>query len=290
MSAAEAAHFGPAGNSERFYAEGHRRTAETFAWQLAMGLRAFEYPFGRGIGLSEAAAREIGQAAAEAGVAVSAHAPYYVNLGSAEEATRLKGQDYILRSAGMLRLMGGERLVLHVGAPQKNPRAEAFQRCCEGLLLARERLVAEGMGHIRLCPETMGRPSVIGTLDEVMRMVRLDDSFIPCIDWAHLHAAGGGCMDGPQAFEAALDRIEEALGIERARRMHCHFSHIEYGPKGELRHRIFADEGFGPDFAQLAPLLARRGYAPTVICESRGTMAEDAAQMRSVYLEALAAC
>ncbi len=283
------AQFGPAGNSERFYEEGHSRTVESFAWQKPLGLSVFEYPFGRGINLSVQAAQDIGAAARAAGVAISAHAPYYINLGSAEQETRQKGQDYILRSARMLDLMGGERLVLHVGAPQKNPREEAFQRCCEGLIAARAALVAEGLSHIRLCPETMGRPSVIGTLDEVLQMVKLDDSFIPCIDFAHLHAAQGGILKGPDDFEQVLEAMAQTLGNARASSFHSHFSHIEYGPKGELKHRIFADEGFGPDFAHLAPLLVRRGWAPTFICESRGTMADDAAQMLRIYQQALSA-
>ena len=109
--------FGPAGNSERFYAEGHKRKVETFAWQKALGLTAFEYPFGRGIRLSEAAALAIGEAAAAEAVQLSAHAPYYINLASPSEETRQKGLAYILNTARLLHRMGGTRLILHVGAP-----------------------------------------------------------------------------------------------------------------------------------------------------------------------------
>lgn len=278
--------FGPAGNSERFYEEGFSRTVDSFAWQQALGLTAFEYPFGRGVRLSEQAAREIGAAAGDAGVSLSAHAPYYINLASADEAQQEKSQGYIMQAARLLSLMGGERLVVHVGSPGKRSREEAFQSCVDGLLLARQRLIGAGLSAIRLCIETMGRPSVIGTLPEVLRLVQLDDSFLPCIDFAHLHAASGGSIRTQADFAAVLDEMEQALGLQRARQMHAHFSHIEYGPKGELRHRIFADEGFGPDFALLAPLLKQRGYQGTIICESRGTMADDAAIMRQVYEQA----
>lgn len=278
--------FGPAGNSERFYEEGYKRTVDTFAWQQQLGLNAFEYPFGRGISLSEGMAVQIGQAAREQNVFLSAHAPYYINLGSPSEETQRKAQNYILRTARLLQLMGGQRIVLHVGAPGKEPRDEAFARCKAGLLQARQMLLVEGLEDIRLCPETMGRPSVIGTLEEVLQLVLLDDSFIPCIDFAHLHAAEDGLLRDGEAFMAVLDRIEEVLGLERACGMHGHFSHIEYGLKGEIRHRVFDDPGFGPDFAHLAPLLAERGYHMTLICESRGTMADDAARMRSLYMQA----
>lgn len=280
--------FGPAGNSDRFYQEGYKRTADTFAWQQPLGLTAFEYPFGRGISLSDDTAVEIGQAARQAGVAISAHAPYYINLGSDEEAAIEKSLGYILTAARKLHLMGGERLVVHVGSPRKRAREHAMADAGRGLLEARGRLHAEGLQGIRLCLETMGKPSVLGTLDEIIALVQLDDSFLPCIDFAHLHAAGGGAMGSEGDFARVLDAVEQSVGIARARAMHVHFSHIEYGLSGEIRHRIFADDGFGPDFAHLAPLLARRGYAPTIICESRGTMADDAAAMLAIYSAARA--
>lgn len=288
MSNIQEMRFGPAGNSERFYQEGYKRTVDTFAWQRQMGLNAFEYPFGRGIFLSDDMALQIGQAARAQGVALSAHAPYYINLGSPSAETQRKAQDYILRTARLLKLMGGQRVVLHVGAPGKEARGPVFERCRAGLLEARQMLLANDLQDIRLCPETMGRPSVIGTLEEVLELVLLDDSFIPCIDFAHLHAAGDGMLRDRDAFAAVLDRIEEVLGLDRARGMHGHFSRIEYGAKGEIRHRIFDEVDFGPDFSYLAPLLAKRGYHMTLICESRGTMADDAARMRTLYLQAKA--
>ena len=40
--------FGPAGNSDSFYAAGYKRTADAPAYLQAMGLDALEYSFGRG--------------------------------------------------------------------------------------------------------------------------------------------------------------------------------------------------------------------------------------------------
>ena len=275
--------FGPGGNSDAFYAQGHKRTVETFAWQQQFGLKAFEYSMGRGVSLKEESAAQIGEAAKEAGVALSVHAPYYINLASDSPDTREKSIAYITRSARMLKLMGGSRLVVHPGSPQKQRREEARRRCREALAEAREALEAEGLGEIILCLETMGRPSQMGTLEEILDFVLLDASFLPCIDFAHLHAASGGGLQTAADFEAVLDLTEARLGMDRARRMHIHFSRIEYGSKGELRHRIFAEEDYGPDHEPLMVLLAHRHYAATLICESRGTMAEDAAVMRQAY-------
>ena len=86
-----------------------------------------------------------------------------------------------------------------------------------------------------------------------------------------------------------LDRVEEILGEERASRFHSHFSHIQFTPNGgEKCHRTFADDdGYGPDWAPLAAEIARRDWSPTFICESAGTQAEDAVEMKRIYLQNL---
>ena len=176
--------------------------------------------------------------------------------------------------------MGGQRLVVHVGSPKGSERKEALRLCGLRLKETRARLLDEGLGDIYLCLETMGKAGVLGSLDEIITLVQTDDSFLPCVDFAHLHAVTGGTLGSAKAFESLLGSLEARLGLPRARRMHMHFSKIEFGAKGEIRHKTFADEGYGPDYRHLLPLLVQRGYHGTLICESRGTMAEDAALMK----------
>ncbi|MBQ8082206.1 MAG: TIM barrel protein [Clostridia bacterium] len=275
--------FGPAGNCDSFYAEGHKASVEAPAWLNGRGLTAYEYSFGHGISLREDTARQIAGEARENGVRVSVHAPYYINLANPDPEKRAASFRYILESARRAVWLGGDRVVVHVGAQQKLTRDEALRHCEKALREVYPMLEAEGLGEAHICPETMGRPSQIGDLKETLRFCLLDERLIPCIDFAHLHALGQGALNGPEAFAAVLDEIESALGIARARRIHIHFSTIEYGPKGEVRHRTFAEPDFGPRFEHLAPLLAARGYEPTVICECRGTQAEDARAMKDIY-------
>jgi deoxyribonuclease-4 len=275
---------GPAGNSESFYASGHTKTVDTFAWQKKLfDLDAFEVPFGRGISMSDAAAYQIGLAAETEDVHLSVHAPYYINLANPDPILTDKSINYILECSRLLILMGGERVVVHTGSPKGQSRETAMQVSAERLLAVRKLMVENGYESIRLCLETMGRPSVIGSLDEILFLVNLDASFLPCIDFAHLHACGNGRLNHPADFEQVLDTVEAALGLERARQMHMHFSRIEFGKKGEIRHRTLADTNNGPEFSQLAPLLSKRNYHGTLICESRGTMAEDAYSMKMMF-------
>ena len=69
--------------------------------------------------------------------------------------------------------------------------------------------------------------------------------------------------------------------------MHVHFSRIEYTKGGEKMHHTFADVQYGPEFMPLAELVAERGYEPVFICESKGTMAEDAKSMKDMYFSAI---
>ena len=67
---------------------------------------------------------------------------------------------------------------------------------------------------------------------------------------------------------------------------HVHFSKIMYGAKGEIKHLTFEDEVYGPEFEPLARVLCDLKLEPYIVSESDGTQAEDAAEMKRVYLAA----
>jgi len=275
--------FGPAGNSESFYAQGYKSSLQAPEWLHSMGLSAYEYSFGRGISLSMEMAEKIAGAAQAHGIAVSAHAPYFINFSNPDPEKRENSIRYIEDSARLVTAMGGDRVVVHVGAMMKLTEEEALKNCAQGLKEAYRRLDDLGLSHIHLCPETMGKKNQIGDLGQTLAFCQMDDRFIPCIDFAHLHARGQGALNRAEDFAEVLNQLEGALGLERARQLHIHFSTVEYTAAGERRHRTFADLDYGPRFHHLAPLLKERGYQPRVICESRGTMAEDAKTMMEIY-------
>lgn len=276
--------FGPAGNSESFYNEGHKHTVEAFAWLKEKGLSAFEYSFGRGVRLKEESAKAIGQEAAKNGIALSAHAPYYINLATTE-AEKIEGNfRYLSESLTAAKWMDAKRVVFHPGAQGNGSRQPAFIRVEEALQRVIQRLDEEKLlESVSICPETMGKVKQIGDLAEVIELCKTDERLIPAIDFGHLHARDRGALNTQQDFADVLDKIENELGEFRAKHFHVHFSKIEFTAQGEKKHRIFEDEGFGPDFAPLGRLFAQRGYEPVIICESKGTMAEDAVKMKQIY-------
>ena len=91
---------------------------------------------------------------------------------------------------------------------------------------------------------------------------------------------------GPEDQSVAqdlLDTLAARLGDDRAVHFHAHFSRIAYTKGGEKCHLTFADTAFGPPHAPLLALLKERHLAPTIICESAGTQAEDAAALAQGY-------
>ncbi len=278
--------FGPAGNSDSFAAAGFKATVDAPQWLQGLGLNAYEYQCGRGVNVGEETARKIGAQAAAHGITLSLHTPYYINLSSSEAERMEKNIGYVLKSCAAAQAMGADHLVVHCGGVGKQSRDRAFQNTIVNVRAILQAVQDQGYTQT-ICLETMGKQSVIGSAEEICTLVALDDRLLPCIDFGHLNARTGGQYNSAEAFAALFDRMENEIGHERTAHFHSHFSKIEYSAKGEVRHLTFADTVYGPEFAPLAQVLAARGYEPTIICESAGTQAEDACEMKRLYEQAL---
>lgn len=278
------AKFGPAGNSESF-SRVHKSSLAAPRWIADFGLDCYEYQCGKGVRVRRETAVKIGENARAAGIVMSLHAPYFINLANPDHESIMKNNGYVLTSCALADWMGAERVVVHTGALMGRSRREALDIAKRGMSALLAVIDTAGLGHIALCPETMGKLGQLGDLDEVLELCTLDERLVPCIDFGHLYARSLGADDGAEAFCRMLDRVEEILGPGRASTFHSHFSHIEFTPKGgEKCHRTFDDDGgYGPDWAPLAAEIARRGWLPTFICESAGTQAEDALTMKRTY-------
>lgn len=281
------AKFGPAGNCADFYATGKKSTVDMIRYVAAQGLTAYEYQCGRGVRLSSATAQELRDVAAECGVQLSLHAPYFISLASADPEKRDNSLRYIYESAAAVASLGGDRIVVHPGGLGGRTREEATALACETLARAQALLDEEGLSQVHICPETMGKIGQLGDLDEVLTMCGVDERFLPCIDFGHLNSRLHGGMNDAAAFSGALDAVAASLGEARARVFHAHFSKIEYTEGGEKRHLTFEDTFYGPEPAPLMQLIASRGLAPTLICESDGTQTRDAVTLSKLYREAL---
>ena len=279
--------FGTAGTSDSFAAQGYKSSLDVPEYTAKMGLNAFEYQCGRGVRLGLDKAARMAALAAQRDILFSVHAPYYISMSSLEEDKRLNSIQYLLQSAAVCRALGGRRIIFHSGSCGKQSREAALEKALDTMRRAVEALDEAGFADMTLCPETMGKVGQMGTLDEVLALCGVDERITPCIDFGHLYARSCGVQfaDATAAadYAALLDTLAARLGDDRAVHFHAHFSRIAYTKGGEKCHLTFADTEFGPPPAPLMQLLKTRGLAPTIICESAGTQAEDAAALKKLY-------
>lgn len=276
--------FGPGGNGESW---GKRKFPEQLPeYLLSLGLNGYEIECGRGVRLSEKTPALLPSLAKEHGITVTLHAPYFISLSSVVEETRLKSVEYIFQSAQAAASVGAKKIVVHSGSCSKMTREQAVVLAKDTLRLAQERLDSEGLSDIIICPETMGKVNQLGTLEEVLELCSVDERFLPTVDFGHLYARTHGGITCREDYAAMLDLIEDKLGKERLDNMHIHFSRIEYTAGGEKKHLTFEDKQFGPEYQPLMQEIHDRCMTPSIICESAGTQAEDAAEMKR-YFESL---
>lgn len=282
----DAPYFGTAGNADSFFKAGFKDIVQAPVYLHSIGLDAYEYQGGHGIRIPAQKAALLGQNAKKFGIRLSVHSPYYISMSSVLEETRLKSIEYILASARAAQNMGADRVVVHCGSCGKMPRGQALELAEDTFKRALSALDDQGLSAIHLCPETMGKINQLGTVDEVMEICKTDERLLPCIDFGHVYARTFGGLVATSDFEAVFNAVEDKLGSERLRSFHSHFSHIEFTEKGgEKRHLTFADPLYGPDFAPVAELCLKKGCRPVFICESRGTQAIDACEMKKIYIE-----
>ncbi|HEY8422665.1 MAG TPA: TIM barrel protein [Thermoclostridium sp.] len=275
--------FGPSGNSEKFYEDGNKHSYQMPEWLKNMDLNAYEYQCNKGTNIKQETAVKIGIEAKKAGVRLSIHAPYYINLSSSEEEKRKNSVQYIINTCQVAKWMGADRIVIHPGSVGKLSREKAMMLALPVLAEAIKTADESGFSDITLCPEVLGKINNLGSVDEVITMCMLDERMIPCVDFGHVYARTLGAVKDVDDFNAIFEKIENALGAERARKLHIHFSRIEFTDAGEKKHHTMQDTEYGPEFENLAHVLIKRKTEPVIICESRDRMAEDAVILKQIY-------
>ena len=275
--------FGPAGNCETFYNSGHKHTYEAPEWLSEIGLNAFEYSFGKGILLSDEMAVKIGEEMKKYGITPSIHAPYFINFANPSDELVEKSYGYVINSLHKLRLMGGNHLVVHTASCGKLSRDEAVRLTKLRLHELKNRIIEAGFTDMYICLETMGKSQQIGTVDEIIDFCTIYDHYMPTFDFGHINALTQGTLKTEADYEEIILKCKNLLGEERTKNVHIHFSKIEYSSKGEVKHLTLEDEVYGPEFEPLARVIKKHGLTPTIICESKGIMAQDAIRLRDIY-------
>lgn len=276
--------FGPSGNSQSFFDEGYERTIDAIPWIAKRNLDIFEYSFGRGVVVPAETAKKIGEEAKKYNIEITAHAPYFINFAGIDEEKMQKSYDHLINSVKIEKAFGGNRVVFHAGSETGQEREVAFNKVKENTNIVMEKIMKLGFEDIMICPETMGKYSQIGTVQEIIELCKLHPNIYPCVDFGHVNCILQGALKTSDDYKKyILDPMLNELPFEKVKKMHVHFSKIEFGPKGEKRHLTFEDTNYGPEFEPLAKVIAEYKLEPYILSESAGTQAEDAWTMKSIF-------
>ena len=274
---------GPSGSDHEFALQGHKSTIEMPAYIKSAGLDCFEYSFGQGVRLSEKTALQIGAEFAKEEIEISVHAPYFVNFANPDEEKLMGSFKYMTDSLTALANLGGKRCVVHPGSPLKAERSVAVARMNDNLKRFAEHYRVSGFSGLYVCLETMGKVNQLGSVDEIINAVNIDPIYLPCFDFGHINAREQGLLVTKKDYEILIKKTLDGMEWEKAKNMHVHFSKIQYGKAGEIRHLTFEDNIYGPAFEPMIDIFVKYGMTPYIVCESAGTQKKDAIDMKNYY-------
>ncbi len=258
------------------HASKDRSTAGGVKTISELNLDAMEVQFVRGVKMGEARAREVAAVSKALNIALSVHAPYYINLNSED-----KFNDSVKRIVDSVRIGGifnARNIVFHAAYYQKSSREKVYERVKKGIKRVLDYMEQHGIKTI-LRPETTGKPTQFGELDELLKLSQELENVMPCVDFAHIHARYRR-YNSYAEFCEILTSIEELLGKKGLKNMHMHVSGIDYGLKGEKAHLNLKESDF--KYVELLKALKDYRVEGILICESPN-LEEDAILLRNTY-------
>jgi deoxyribonuclease-4 len=248
----------PKSSKERNSISGMERVNE-------LGLGCMELEFVRGVKMGEATAADVHEKAQNEDVSLSVHGPYYINLNSREPEKIDASIERIYKSSRIGSLCGARNIVFHPAYYHKEDTQKVYDKVSGLLKQLVSRLNDEGI-EVILRPETTGKGTQFGSLQENVRLGAEIEDVLPCIDFAHLHARSNGAENSYEEFSATLELVENELGREGLDDMHMHVSGIEYGEKGERNHLNLGDSDL--KYPELMRALKDFKVKGLLICES----------------------
>jgi bifunctional non-homologous end joining protein LigD len=238
---------------------------EEFLDRLAeQGHRAFELGFTSGFPWKEKQCASFGVLAAERGIALSVHAPYFGSLTVSDEDRAKQTVAAIEHTMKLGAELGATIVCAHPGSKGDHTSEELFD-------MIRRRLdwigsKVGGLG-VSLGLETAGNDRGFGTLGDIAVLAGEYPFVRPIVDWAHLHAMTGGGLTSVDAFAAVLGFVRESFDAVKVDPLQSQFSDNLFGPHGEIKHTVY-----GEGTLRIAPLVeaaVASDMEMVVISESR---------------------
>jgi len=229
-----------------------------------LGITAMEIEWVQRVPNAPKRMEEIREVAEDLDMYLTVHAPYFVNLNATDPEKLKASKHRVLRALEMAEIAGARSVCVHPAFYLGMEPEKAFknvQKATEDIMKKKDKLFP----NVNLAYETMGKGTQFGTLEEVLKLSR-EFGIYPCVDTAHMHARTNGGFNSTKEFNEIFDMYEKYLGKKALKKMHLHYSGIEYTAKGERKHLPLKKSD--AKWKEFLKVLKKRRVGGTLVCES----------------------
>jgi len=257
----------------------NRNTIEGIKRVKELDLDGMELEFVHSINITKEKTPEINKTAKENNILLSCHGPYYINLNSQDKAIWHASINRIIQSAKITYLCNGYSVCFHPAYYMKNTSEQAYKKVKEALSLILKELKKDNI-KIWIRPETAGKLSQFGNINEIINLSLDFENVLPCIDWSHMHAASNGKYNTKEEFREVLALMEKKLGKTALQNVHFHCQGVAYSEKGEKNHINLKDSDM--NYKDLVKVWKEFKLKGIVVCESPN-VEKDAMLLKEAY-------
>ena len=245
-----------------------------------MDLDGMELEFVHGVRMSEETRNFVASAAGDNKFYLTAHGPFYINLNSKEEEKVEASVQRIVETALAAKDTGAYSITYHAAFYMGLEKDVVFEKVKKQTEKIIEIVEKENIkSWIR--PETTGKPTQWGDLDEIINLSKEFKQVLPCIDFSHLHARTGGLENTYDEFCRSLEKLGSELGDYALNNFHGHLAGIEYTKKGERFHLNLEESDM--NYKDLLKAMKTFGVKGVLTCESPN-IEEDTKLLKEYYL------
>lgn len=229
-----------------------------------LNLDGLETEFVHGVRINTDSVNTVKEAVKQ-GFTVTCHGPYYINLNAKETEKVEASVTRILDTARAAKAMDAYSITYHAAFYMGNDKQVVFDRVVKQTEIIMKTLQEEN-NNIWIRPETTGKATQWGDLEEIVKLSTMFDRVLPCVDFAHLHARSGGEYNTYDEFCKIFEFIGNELGDIALKNFHAHIAGIEYSNKGEKRHLIL--ETSDMNYKDLIKAFKKFDVKGVIVCES----------------------
>ena len=244
-----------------------------------LNLDGMELEFVHGVRMSEETRRLVKQERENKNLILTAHAPFYVNLNSKEEDKVEASVQRIIETGLAANDTGAFSITFHAAFYMQQDKEEVFNKVKTRVSEISEYFHKNNI-NVWIRPETTGKGTQWGDLEEIVRLSKEFDNVLPCIDFSHLHAKNTSANKTYNQLAQILETVGKELGQKALENFHAHLAGIDYGAKGEKKHLILEESDM--NYKDLLKAFKEFGVKGALVCESPN-IEDDAVLLKEYY-------